>query len=148
MVDDLSGPDIAAFLDAHLRELRAVRSPEDSHAFDLDALRAPEITFWSVRDGGDLMGCGAIRRLDPWHAELKSVRTAPIRIRSGIASLLLGHILAEAKAMGFTRLSLETGTSAFFLPARRLYTKFGFVPCPPFGGYWAAPDWTFMTRKL
>ncbi|MBW1597442.1 GNAT family N-acetyltransferase [Streptomyces sp. JJ38] len=147
-VDDLSGPEIAEFLAEHVRQMLAITPPESKHALDLDALRRPEITFWSVRDGAALVGCGAIKRLDAGHAELKSMRTAPARKRSGVASLLLEHIITEATRMGFTRLSLETGTAASFLPARNLYEKYGFTYCEPFADYRPDPHSTFMTRKL
>ncbi|MFI0898830.1 GNAT family N-acetyltransferase [Streptomyces sp. NPDC020983] len=150
--DDLSGPEIAAFLHEHLAHMRSLSPPESTHALDLDALRAPGVTFWSVRDGenggGPVVGCGALKALDARHAELKSMRTRPARQRGGVASLLLTHILDEAAAMGFTRLSLETGSDEPFLPARRLYAKFGFTECPPFGDYRPDPYSTFMTREL
>lgn len=121
---------------------------ESKHALDLDGLRAPGVTFWSVLDGDAVVGCGAIARLDVDHAELKSMRTASGRKRSGIASLLMAHILTEATRMGFTRLSLETGAGEFFLPARKLYEKFGFGYCAPFGDYRPDPNSVFMTRTL
>ncbi|MFG2023714.1 GNAT family N-acetyltransferase [Streptomyces sp. NPDC048825] len=145
VVDDLSGAEIAGFLDEHVQQMRSITPLESKHALDLDELRKPEITFWSVMDGDTVVGCGAIKRLDAGHAEL---RTTPARKRSGIASLLLEHIIAEAKCMGFTRLSLETGAAEFFLPARKLYEKFGFVPCTPFGDYRPDSNSTFMTRVL
>lgn len=148
VVDDLSGPEIAAFLDAHVQEMRSTSPPESKHALDLDALRQPGVTFWSVRDGGTVVGCGAIKSLDHGHAELKSMRTAPLRKRSGVASLLLEHILTEARRMGFSRLSLETGAAGFFLPARRLYEKFGFEYCEPFADYKVDPHSVFMTRLI
>jgi putative acetyltransferase len=148
VVDDLSGPEIAEFLNEHVQEMRSTTPPESKHALDLDGLRKPEITFWSVRDGDTLMGCGAIKRLDTDHAEVKSMRTTPTRKRSGIASLLLEHIITETKRMGFTRLSLETGATEFFLPARKLYEKFGFDYCGPFADYQPDPYSAFMTRVL
>jgi putative acetyltransferase len=148
VVDDLSGSEIARFLDEHLHEMRSITPAESVHALDLDGLRRPEITFWSVMDGDTLVGCGAIKRLDPGHAEVKSMRTAPTRQRGGIASLLLAHILTEARRMGFTRLSLETGAAASFLPARKLYEKFGFGYCQPFADYRPDPNSVFMTRVL
>ena len=147
-MDDLSGPEIAAFLEEHVQEMRAITPLESKHALDLDGLRRPEVTFWSVMDGGAVVGCGAIKRLDAVHAELKSMRTAPLRKRSGIASLLMEHILTEAKRMGFTRLSLETGSAGFFLPARKLYERFGFGYCEPFADYAHDPNSVFMTRSL
>jgi putative acetyltransferase len=148
VVDDLSGPEIAGFLDEHVQEMRSITPLESKHALDLDALRKPEITFWSVTDGDTLVGCGAIKRLDAGHAEVKSMRTAPTRKRSGIASLLLEHIITEAKHMGFTRLSLETGATEFFLPARKLYERFGFDYCEPFADYQPDTYSAFMTRML
>jgi putative acetyltransferase len=148
VVDDLSGPEIAAFLNEHVEEMRSITPLESKHALDLDGLRQPEVTFWSVRDGHALVGCGALKRLDDHHAELKSMRTARARKRSGVASLLMEHILAEATRMGFIRLSLETGSAEFFRPARRLYKKFGFDYCAPFADYRSDPHSVFMTRSL
>jgi putative acetyltransferase len=148
VVDDLSGPEIACFLEEHVRQMREISPPESKHALDLEGLRRPEVTFWSVQDDDELVGCGALRRLDARHAELKSMRTAVARKRGGVASLLLEHILAEARRAGFSRVSLETGSAAFFLPARRLYAKFGFTVCEPFADYRPDPLSIFMTRTL
>lgn len=142
-VDDLSGPQIAEFLAGHVRQMRSLVPPESVHALDLDSLRAPEVTFWSVMERNTVVGCGAIKRLYSDHAELKSMRTASDRKRSGIASVLLEHILVESKRVGFTR-----SPAAFFLPARRLYEKFGFAYCDHFAGYWPDPNSVFMTRLL
>ncbi|TDE33695.1 GNAT family N-acetyltransferase [Nonomuraea mesophila] len=91
--------------------MRSITPLESKHALDLDGLREPGVTFWSVVDGDTIVGCGAIKRLDAGHAEVKSMRTSPARRQSGVASLLLKHIIAEARRMGFTRLSLETGSA-------------------------------------
>jgi putative acetyltransferase len=148
VVDDLSGPEIAAFLNEHVEEMKSITPPESVHALDLGKLRAGDVTFWSATDDGSVVACGAIKRLDQAHAELKSMRTASHRKRSGLASMLLKHILTEARRMGFTRLSLETGSTEFFLPARRLYEKFGFEYCGPFADYRPDPHSVFMTRLL
>ncbi|MEU6782964.1 GNAT family N-acetyltransferase [Nonomuraea angiospora] len=148
VVDDLRGPEIAAFLEEHLREMHAITPAESVYALDLDGLRVPEVTFWSVYDGDQLVGCGAIKRIDDGHGEIKSMRTAHERRRDGVASLLLAHMLEEAKAMGLERLSLETGSTEHFERARKLYEKFGFEPCGPFAGYGPDPHSAFMTRTL
>jgi putative acetyltransferase len=148
VLDDLSGAQIAALLTEHVEQMRSITPPESKHALDLDGLRRPEITFWSVFDGDDLVGCGAIKRLDDRHAELKSMRTATSHQRSGVGSMLVAHILTEARRAGFTRLSLETGSADFFAPARRLYEKFGFGYCEPFADYRPDPHSVFMTRLL
>jgi putative acetyltransferase len=148
IVDDLNGPAIAAFLEEHIQDMRAITPLESKHALDLDALRRPEITFWSVHDGDRVVGSGAIKLLGDGHAEVKSMRTAPDRRGSGIASLMVEHIFAEAKALGVSRLSLETGSTSPFEPARRLYQKFGFEFCGPFADYKLDPNSVFMTKAL
>ncbi|WP_019812193.1 GNAT family N-acetyltransferase [Saccharomonospora halophila] len=148
VVDDLSDPRIVEFLAAHVQQMRAVTPLASKHALDLDGLREPEVTFWSVRDGDTVLGCGALKRLDADHAELKSMRTAPERTRKGVASMLLEHILTEAERQGVARVSLETGADEFFLPARKLYAKFGFDYCEPFADYRPDPNSVFMTRPL
>jgi putative acetyltransferase len=148
VVDDLSGPEIAAFLAEHVQQMHEITPLENAYALDLDGLRRPDITFWTAIDGTALVGCAALKRLDPTHAELKSMRTAPVRQRTGVASRILEHVIGAARERGYRRLSLETGTAEFFLPARRLYEKFGFGYCGPFGDYQPSPHNTFMTREL
>lgn len=147
-VDDLRGVEIAQLLEQHLQDMRRVSPPESVHALDLERLRVPEITFWTVWEDGALAGCGAIKELDSHHGEIKSMRTAPEFRNRGVASLMLRHILKEAQKRNYTRLSLETGSMEFFEPARRLYQKYGFVPCGPFSGYKEDPNSVFMTMQL
>lgn len=148
VVDDLSGPQIAALLTEHVHEMRTVTPEEYAFALDLDALRGPGITFWSAYEGDTVVGCAALKRLDAGHAELKSMRTKATRQRSGVASRLLEHVIGEARRAGYTRLSLETGTDEYFRAARALYEKFGFSYCDPFADYTASPYNTFMTLPL
>ena len=146
--DDLRGADVAALLQEHLDDMHRHSPPESVHALDLDTLRRPEITFWVVRDGDALLGCGALKQLDPRHGEIKSMRTANVHRGRGVGALMLEHIVAEARRRGYARLSLETGTPAAFDPARRLYARYGFVECGPFAGYAPDPYSTFMTLEL
>lgn len=148
VVDDLYGPQIAAFLEDHIKDMLAITPVESKHALDLDALRRPEITFWSVLDGATLVGCGAVKKLDAGHGEIKSMRSDPRRRHQGIGAMMLEHILAEAENMGLSRLSLETGATEPFRPARSLYAKYGFTPCGPFADYGPDPHSAFMTREL
>ncbi len=147
-VDDLEGQEVADLLQEHISDMRSISPPESKHALDLEGLRKPEITFWTVWDGRDLAGCGAIKRLDAIHAELKSMRTANAHRGKGIASTLLTYVIEECRRRGYKRLSLETGAFPFFEPARRLYAKFGFVPCGPFADYRPDPNSVFMTMAL
>lgn len=146
--DDLAGPAIARFLAEHLEEMRAVTPPGSVHALDLDALRRPEVAFWSLLDGDTVLACGALKRLDPAHAELKSMRTAPAHRGRGLGARMLAHLLAEAARAGYRRVSLETGSFAFFAPARALYQRWGFTPCPPFADYTDDPNSSYLTRTL
>ena len=149
--DDLTDPEIQELLRHHLSTLSAVSPPCSMHALNLDALRKPNITFWTVWSDAvtpELMGCGALMELDSEHAEIKSMRTAPAHLRKGVASHLLTHILSEARNRHYRRLSLETGCGIPFVPAQTLYAKFGFERCEPFGNYVEDPNSVFMTIDL
>src|SRR4030095_16624428 len=104
------------------------------HALDLESLRQPDITLRTIWDAGVLAGCGALKALDPQHADITSMRTATSHRRKGVAKRLLQHLLEEAKQRGYTRVSLETGSMAFFRPARALYARFGVATGSPFCG--------------
>ena len=133
--DDLRGAEIAALLEAHLAAMREHSPPDSVHALDLDALRVPDISFWTAWDDDELAGCGALKQLDPRHGEVKSMRTATAHLRKGVGALMLAHIIIVGRARGYRRLSLETGSSAPFIAAHRLYERFGFEPCEPYGDY-------------
>jgi len=147
-VDDLSGAQIRALIEEHLRSMFLHSPPESVHALPVEALRRPEVTFWSVWRDGDLLGCGALKELDARHGEIKSMRTAARHLRKGVAAGMVQHILEEAGKRGYRRLSLETGSMAAFAPARSLYARFGFQPCGPFADYIDDPNSVFMTREL
>lgn len=148
IIDDLSGPEICELLREHVRSLQSISPPESCHVLDLDQLRKPGITFWSVWDQQELAGCGALKEVDPAHGEVKSMRTVPKFLRRGVGSLVLTAIIAEASRRGYTRLSLETGAGEPFFPAHQLYRKFGFQECGPFGDYANDPMSLFMSRAL
>jgi putative acetyltransferase len=147
-IDDLAGPEIAALLREHLESVARLSPPESVHALDLQALRAPEVTFWTVWQSSELVGCGALKELDPRHGEIKSMRTASGHLRKGVASALIDHILDVARRRGYGRLSLETGSMEAFAPARALYARCGFAACGPFADYVEDPNSVFMTREL
>lgn len=147
-LDDLSGPEVLALLDEHLGHMARLSPPESVHALDLDTLRKPGITFWTVWSGDQLLGCGALKQLDPRHGEIKSMRTSTAHRRKGAAQTMLAHIISEARQRSYARLSLETGSMPAFEPARRLYESFGFTYCLPFGDYVDDPNSVFMTLAL
>jgi putative acetyltransferase len=147
-VDDLRGPEIKALLEEHLRHMHELSPPLSVHALDLEALRAPGITFWTAWEGRELLGCGALKELTPVHGEVKSMRTADAHRRKGVARAMLAHIVEEARRRGYERLSLETGSFTAFEPARTLYGSFGFGYVGPFAGYAEDPNSVFMSRAL
>jgi putative acetyltransferase len=147
-VDDLRGREVIQLLHTHLQSMAEQSPPESVHALDLEGLRQPEVTFWSVWQASELMGCGALKELDPRHGEIKSMRTVSSHLRKGVASHLICHMLDEARRRSYARLSLETGSTEGFAPARRLYARFGFESCAPFAAYVEDPFSVFMTREL
>jgi putative acetyltransferase len=147
-IDDPARPDVQALLDEHLRDMYILSPPESVHALDVDKLKTPDVTFWSIRDGDVLLGCGALKEIDAEHGEIKSMRTPASLRRRGAGRSLLQHIIAVARSRGYKRLSLETGSPPAFLPARRLYESFGFSCCEPFGEYKLDFYSVFMTLRL
>jgi len=147
-VDDLSGREIKALLAEHLRNMYEQSPPESVHALGIERLRQPDITMWSAWQDGELLGCAALKELDPEHGEIKSMRTVTRHLRKGVGAALLRHIFAEAKRRSYRRLSLETGSQPAFVAARTLYVRFGFEECGPFADYIDDPNSVFMTRTL
>lgn len=147
-IDDLNSGEVVQLLKEHLEDMYATSPPESVHALDLNALQAPEITFFSCWQNDQLMGCVAIKELDSCHAELKSMRTANQARNRGVGTLLLKHILNVSSERGYRKVSLETGSQEFFKPARSLYEKFGFQYCDPFADYKPDPHSRFMSHDL
>lgn len=146
--DDLTGAAILRLLAAHLDNMREITPPESVHALGVEALRSPEITLWSVWEGGALLGCGALKRLGPEAGEIKAMRIDEAHRRRGVGAAILEHILGEARRRGYRRLYLETGAMPEFSPARALYRRYGFELRGPFGDYVEDPNSVFMARDL
>jgi putative acetyltransferase len=148
IVDDLSGAEIRELLEEHLANMRSISPPESTHALPIEGLRKPGVTFWTVWENGELLGCGALKELDAEHGEIKSMRTVSRHLRKGVAKALLDYIIGEAGRRGYRRLSLETGSMEAFEPARELYARAGFSYCEPFAEYIEDPNSVFMTKEL
>jgi putative acetyltransferase len=146
--DDLTGPEVVALLAQHLDEMHSHTPAESVHALDVERLRAPGVTFWSAWSDGRIAGCGALKELDPTHAEIKSMRTADEFRGRGVGGVVLGHLIDVSRVRGYRRLSLETGSNPPFDPARRLYERHGFTYCEPFGDYEPDPWSVFMSLDL
>lgn len=144
----LDDPRVQALLAHHFNSARIETAPGSAHALDLTALKSPDVRFWSAWDGETVIAIGALKRLSDSHGEIKSMHTTQAHRGKGVGSAMLRHITAEARAMGLSRLSLETGTWPYFASARELYRRHGFIECPPFDSYLADPNSVFMTLKL
>jgi putative acetyltransferase len=145
---DFTDAALAAFLQEHLDDMEHTSPPESRHALDLGGLQQPHVRMWTASDAGVIVGTVALAGLEPGHEELKSMRTDPLRRGQGIGALLLDAALADARSRGVQRVSLETGSMDFFAPARRLYERAGFRPCPPFGAYTDDPNSAYFTLEL
>jgi len=144
----LDDPRVQALLEHHVRSARAETAVGSAHALDLGGLKSPDVDFWSAWEGDTLVGVGALKRLSHSHGEIKSMHTVETKRGLGVGTAMLRHLVDAARAMGMTRLSLETGSRPYFQPARSLYRKNGFVECPPFGDYAPDPNSVFMTLEL
>ncbi|BFI95720.1 MAG: GNAT family N-acetyltransferase [Rhodanobacter sp.] len=148
VIDDLTHPKVHALLREHLAGMHVHSPPGNVFALDLGGLKVPEITFWTAWDETELMGCGALKELDAAHGEIKSMRTAAGHLRKGVSREILDAILAEARRRGYSRVSLETGSTAAFAPAHALYEQAGFVRSGPFGDYSPNSFSMFFTRTI
>ena len=142
------GADLADLMARHTQAMHADTPPESIHMMDASQLASPGIAFFVMRDGGAPVAMGAFKRIDDTHAEVKSMHVLTEARGRGLSKAMLDHLVAEAKAAGFTRLSLETGVQPTFIAARALYERAGFIYCPPFEGYGEDPNSVFMTRSL
>jgi len=147
-LDDPLRDDVLALLGEHLADMYATSPAESVHALDPHALTAPGVTFWTARQDGALLGCGALKELAVDAGEIKSMRTAAVARGRGVAAAVLQRIVAEAVARGYGALSLETGTEPYFEPAHWLYLRHGFTECGPFADYRADPHSRFLSRRL
>ena len=144
----LDDPRVQALLEHHVRTARLETAVGSAHALDLNGLKSADMKFWSAWDGDMLVGVGALKQLSRSHGEIKSMHTVEASRRAGVGTAMLRHITDAARTMGMTRLSLETGSWAYFEPARALYRSHGFVECPPFADYLPDRNSIFMTLEL
>ncbi|MFK4835670.1 GNAT family N-acetyltransferase [Microbacterium sp. ZW T2_14] len=146
--DDLTGEATRRLVAFHLAGMHETSPAESVHALDIDALRHPSLSVWSAWVDGELAGVGALKAIDADRGEIKSMRVDDRFRGSGVGRAMLRHIMDEARRRGMASLWLETGATADFAPAQRLYESEGFTTCGPFEGYALDPFSIFMTRAL
>jgi putative acetyltransferase len=145
---DFSDDRVKALLTRHLEGMHANSPPGHVFALDWSALQQPEISFYALWEGEDLLGVGALKELAPGAGEIKSMRTADAHLRRGVGAAILEHIIAEARRRGYRGLSLETGSGAAFEPALELYRKYGFTEGGAFDDYEKSPFNQFLHLDL
>ncbi len=146
--EDPLGPDLGLLHRRHTADMHADTPPESIHMLPADALAAPGIDFYVLREDGEPRAMGALKRIDARHAEIKSMHVLAEARGRGLSRRMLDHLVAEARAAGYRRLSLETGVQPTFIAARALYLRAGFAECGPFDGYAEDPNSVFMTMTL
>jgi putative acetyltransferase len=147
-VDDLSGEATQKLVARHLEGMYANSPACSVHAFDIDRLRQPGVTFWSAWAGDEIAGMGALKEIDSARGEVKSMRVHDAWLGKGVGRAVLQHIIGEARRRGMKSLFLETGSAPAFRPALKLYESAGFTYCGPFEGYTNDPFSLFMTRAV
>ena len=140
--------EVNELLNKHFIELRSVSPKGSAHVLDIEGLKDKNIKFWSLWDNNELIGCGALKFLEKNHGEFKSIRVADKFRRSGIGEKIIEHLIEEAKKLEISKLSIETGAGDFFIPARKLFSKFGFKKCIPFAHYKEDPNSCYFTLNL
>ena len=107
-VDDLSGPLTRELVARHLAGMHENSPPESVHAFDVEKLRQPGVTFWSAWVGDEIVCIGALKQLDADRGELKSMRVADAFLGRGFGRAMLDHLIAEARARGMKSLWIDS----------------------------------------
>jgi len=148
---------VAASLVAALNaELSGIYPEPGSTHFRLDAneVGPGAGVFVVARWNGRPVGCGAlrcvrepelIRQLGPKVGELKRMYVAPEVRGHGIGGALLERLETEARALGLTRVVLETGNRS--PDAIALYRRAGFVGIPAYGEYLQSPATSVCLAK-
>ena len=145
---NFDNPEVHELLTKHFIELRAASPEGSTHVLDIHGLKTPSIKFWSLWQNDMLMGCGALKFLDKEHGEFKSIRIHNNFRRAGNGINVVNHLIKEAKKLNITRLSIETGAGDFFIPARKLFKKCGFITCKPFAHYKEDINSLYLTKTL
>jgi len=147
-IDDPRTPDVRTLLRLHLAHMQSQSPPENVFALDVSGLLDPAVTLYSCRRDGELLAIGALKDLGDRHGELKSMHTAEAARRTGVGRTMLTHLIGVARDRRYNRLSLETGSTAGFAPARALYASAGFAVCAAFADYHPSQHSTFMELAI
>ena len=132
----------------HFIELRSASPEGSAHVLDIPGLKVPSIKFWSLWDKEKLIGCGALKFLDKEHGEFKSIRIHDNFRNQGYGINVINHLIEEANKLKIKKISIETGAGDFFIPARKLFKKTGFIVCEPFAHYKKDVNSVYLTKLI
>ena len=145
---NFDNPEVNQLLNKHFIELRSVSPEGSTHVLDIKGLQDKSIKFWSIYENDELIGCGALKFLDPKHGELKSIRVADPFRNKGNGEKIIKALIEKSRQLNIQKISVETGSGDFFIPARKLFKNSGFKECKPFSHYVDDPNSCYMSLKL
>tara|TARA_B100000676_G_C17870633_1_gene728412 strand:- start:115 stop:582 length:468 start_codon:yes stop_codon:yes gene_type:complete len=145
---NFDNPEVNELLKKHFIELRAASPDGSAHVLDIPGLKVQSIKFWSLWNEERLIGCGALKFLDKFHGEFKSIRVHDNFRKQGQGINVINHLISEARKLQIKRLSIETGAGKFFIPARKLFKKTGFTECEPFAHYKEDINSVYLTMLI
>ena len=145
---NFDNPEVNQLLKKHFIELRSVSPEGSTHVLDIEGLQNKSIKFWSIYENDELIGCGALKFLDPQHGEFKSIRVSDSFRKKGYGNKIIKVLIDKSRKLNIQKISVETGSGEFFLPARKLFKSSGFIECEPFSHYVDDPNSCYMSLKL
>ena len=152
MLESIEGnfdnPEVFELLTKHFIELRAASPEGSAHVLDIPGLKVPSIKFWSLWENQKLVGSGALKFLDNEHGEFKSIRVHDNFRNKGYGKKIIKVLVEKSRQLNIQKISVETGSGEFFLPARKLFKNSGFTECKPFSHYVDDPNSCYMSLKL
>jgi len=125
----------------YLRWIGAEASQRYGLTFDIDAMVASDVDdrfkfyppagrFYLVRHHGQYVGVGCLKALAPEIAEIQRMYVQPHVRGAGAGRRLLDQLLADARAVGYHAIRLES--LRFLSAAHTLYRSVGFVDIAPY----------------
>ena len=145
---NFDNPEVNQLLKKHFIELRSVSPEGSTHVLDIKGLKDKSIKFWSIYEDDELIGCGALKFLDPKHGEFKSIRVADSFRNKGNGKKIIKVLIQKSRQLNIQKISVETGSGEFFLPARKLFKNLGFKECKPFSHYVEDPNSCYMSLNI
>ena len=138
----------AALLRAYAKALPVDLAPQ-GFSQELKSLPGPyappDGELLLAKRGDHVLGCIALKALEPGVAEIKRLFVRPQARSTGIAKALVEAAIATAQKLGYGEIKLDTLPE--MTAAIALYKRFGFAPVPPYGSH-PYPGLVTLGKKL